>query len=131
MAAYKKILLVDDDIDDRLIFEQILHKTDPSIVLDFAENGSEMISLLDQLPDEDLPELIILDQNMPIMSGKESLVFLKQSPRYNNTPVILYSTYQIRDFFLECRDMGALDVVPKPDTFQSYQEMIEQFLTLH
>ena len=128
MTKYKNILLVDDDIDDRMLFEQILGEMDPDITLQVAENGSEMVSLLDRSPDAALPELIILDQNMPKMTGKESLIYLKDSDRYRKIPVILYSTYQMKDFFLECRQLGVLDVVSKPDTIQSYREMIGQLI---
>ena len=126
---YKKVLLVDDDIDDRLIFEQILQEIDPTIGMASAENGLEMIDYLDKSPEEDLPGLIILDQNMPRMTGKESLVFLKQSNRYRHIPIIIYSTYQVKDFFQECLEMGAVDVVSKPDTIQSYRDMINQFFS--
>jgi CheY-like chemotaxis protein len=128
MPAYKKILLVDDDIDDRLIFGQVLEEMDKAIDLECAENGVEMTRLLEQLPDSSLPELIVLDQNMPVMTGKESLLFLKQHPRYAHIPIIIYSTFQVRDFFLECQELGVRDVVPKPDTIQSYRDMIQQFL---
>jgi CheY-like chemotaxis protein len=72
--------------------------------------------------------MIILDQNMPKMTGKESLVFLKESPRYQTIPTIIYSTYQVKDFYRECLLLGAQDVVDKPDSIQSYREMIEHFL---
>jgi len=93
-----------------------------------VENGLEMIAWLDQCADSDLPDLIILDQNMPKMTGKESLVFLKETPRYKDISVIIYSTYQVKDFFLSCRELGALDVVSKPDTIQSYRDMIGGFI---
>ena len=95
---YTKILLVDDDTDDRQIFEQILQEIDTGIRMDSAGDGLEMIAWLDSCPDQDLPDL-----------------------------VILYSTYQVKDFFRECREQGALDVVSKPDTMQSYREMIHHF----
>lgn len=125
---YKKILLVDDDLDDRMLFEETLGEIGPGMHMQGVENGLEMIVWLDRCADCDLPDLIILDQNMPKMTGKESLVFLKESARYKGIPVILYSTYQVRDFFLSCRDLGALDVVSKPDTLQSYREMIGRFV---
>jgi CheY-like chemotaxis protein len=131
MLKYKKILLVDDDSDDRQIFEELLHELDPDTVIDNAENGLEMVAILNNAADDDLPGLIILDQNMPRMTGKESLVFLKAQPRYKNIPTIVYSTYQVRDFYLECLELGAQDVVAKPDTMQAYREMIEQFLVTH
>ena len=127
MLKYKKILLVDDDIDDRLIFAEILHTMDEDTLLVSAENGLEMIALLEKTQEEDLPEMIILDQNMPKMTGKESLAFLKASPRYRRIPTIIYSTFQVTDFFRECLELGAEYVLPKPDTMQAYREMIEQF----
>ena len=128
MIKYKKILLVDDDIDDRLIFEEILREMDDDSLLIYAENGLEMVSLLDKTKEEELPDMIILDQNMPKMTGKESLVFLKESPRYQTIPTIIYSTHQVKDFYRECLLLGAQDVVAKPDSLQAYREMIEQFL---
>jgi len=129
MIKYKKILLVDDDIDDRLIFEEILREMNDDSLVVYAENGLEMVSLLDKTKEEELPDMIILDQNMPKMTGKESLVFLKESPRYKTIPTIIYSTYQVKDFYRECLIFGARDVVAKPDSLQAYREMIEQFLT--
>ena len=129
MIKYKKILLVDDDIDDRLIFEEILREMNDDSLVVYAENGLEMVSLLDTTKEEELPDMIILDQNMPKMTGKESLVFLKESPRYKTIPTIIYSTYQVKDFYRECLILGARDVVAKPDSLRAYREMIEQFLT--
>jgi len=105
-----------------------VRELDPSLTVLTAENGLEMVALLDKSTDPHLPGLIILDQNMPKMTGKDSLLFLKESPRYRHIPVILYSTYQVKDFFLECQDLGAVDVVSKPDTLQNYREMIRDFL---
>ena len=121
-------MLVDDDVEDRQVFEQILSETDARILLECAGNGLGMILLLDKTPDDALPDLIILDQNMPKMSGKESLLFLKDNARYRHIPIIVYSTYQIEDFYQECLKLGARDVVAKPDTIQSYRDMIDHFL---
>lgn len=131
MLKYKKIVLADDDADDRQIFEEILREIDPEAEVVNAENGLEMVALLDKMPDDQLPDIIILDQNMPKMTGKESLIFLKENPRYCNISTIVYSTYQVQDFYQECLELGAQDVVAKPDTMQAYREMIEQFLVAH
>ncbi|HXB92241.1 MAG TPA: response regulator [Puia sp.] len=130
MVTYRKILLAEDDMDDLAIFEQVLGEKEPDIVLQHAENGLEMIAMLDKMADSDLPDLIILDQNMPKMTGRESLLFLKDSARYRHIPIILYSTYQVRDFYRECLDLGACAIVAKPDTLQGYREMISRFLAI-
>lgn len=131
MLKYKKIVLVDDDADDRQIFEEILREVDPEAEVVTAENGLEMVALLEKMTDDELPDMIILDQNMPKMTGKESLIFLKESERYRHIPDIIYSTYQVKDFYQDCLELGAQDVVAKPDTLQAYREMIEQFLVAH
>ena len=125
---YKKILLVDDDIDDRLIFAELLAASDPDPQVAFAENGLEMVAQLENTSGDNLPDLIILDQNMPKMTGKESLIFLKESERYRHIPTIIYSTHQVKDFYRECLTLGAQDVVAKPDTMHAYREMIANFL---
>jgi CheY-like chemotaxis protein len=131
MLKYKNILLVDDDEDDRQIFTEIVCDVDTEAIVEYAENGLEMIAQLDKMPDDELPDMIILDQNMPRMTGKESLIFLKESPRFQQIPTIVYSTYQVKDFYQECLELGAQDVVAKPDTIQAYREMVEQFLVMH
>lgn len=131
MLKYKKIVLVDDDADDRQIFEEVLREIDPEAEVVAAENGLEMVALLDKMPDDGLPDMIILDQNMPKMTGKEGLVYLKENLRYCHISTIVYSTYQVKDFYQECLELGAQDVVAKPDTIQAYREMIEQFLVAH
>jgi CheY-like chemotaxis protein len=128
MLKYKKILLVDDDEDDRQIFQDIVLEVDPYATLEFAENGLDMIAMLEKMTDTDLPGMIILDQNMPRMTGKESLIYIKENSRYQGIPTIVYSTYQVKDFYQECLELGAEDVLAKPDTMQAYREMIEQFL---
>jgi CheY-like chemotaxis protein len=125
---YLKILLVDDDIDDRLIFADLLNATDPNALLTFAENGLEMIDLLEKVTDPNLPDIIILDQNMPKMTGKESLIFLKENQRYRFIPTSVYSTYPVLEFYRECLELGARDVLAKPNTMQAYRKMIERFL---
>jgi CheY-like chemotaxis protein len=131
MIKYKKIVLVDDDADDRQVFEDILRDMDPGTLLACAENGLEMVAMLDKMSDDELPDMIILDQNMPKMTGKESLLFLRESNRYSHIPIILYSILQVPDFYNECLELGATDVVAKPDTLQAYRGMIEQLLVAH
>lgn len=124
----RKLLLVDDDADDRQVFADIVRSLDHNILLESVEDGLEMFALLDCTRDEDLPDVIILDQNMPRMTGKEVLGYLKGSSRYRHIPAILYFTYQVVDFYHECLELGAVDVVIKPDTIDAYRKMVEKFI---
>jgi CheY-like chemotaxis protein len=74
MTTLKKILLAEDDEDDRVIFEEIIQQYQEEKTFSFhaVENGSLLIQLLNQelgAGPEELPSLLVLDQNMPQMNG--------------------------------------------------------------
>ena len=85
-----KILYVDDDSEDREIFLEILEEIDPAITVVEASNGIETISML---ASDDLPDIIFLDINMPLLNGDQTLVEIRKDERLNNTKVVMYSTY--------------------------------------
>jgi CheY-like chemotaxis protein len=125
----KRILLADDDADDRLLFEDVFTDLpEDEYQLTTAENGDEVINTLEDTSDDQLPHLIILDQNMPLRSGKETLFYLKGASRYQDIPVIIYSTYNDKNFVQECQALGANAVVSKPDSYEGYVQMINTFL---
>ena len=124
-----KVLLADDDIDDRDIFHSAISDQQDKIFLSDAENGVEVIEFLEAvIQDSDLPDLIVLDQNMPKMNGKQTLEYLKTSARYSHIPVIIYSTYKDRNLVNDCSKLGALMVAIKPYTYHGYQDMVNSFL---
>lgn len=127
--AQKRILLADDDSDDKAIFlEAISELGEDAFLVSTAENGHEALEMLDNITaDDDLPALVILDQNMPRMTGKETLAQLKQAPRFKHIPVIIYSTYNNTRFIDECRQLGAAAIISKPDSYDDYKKMIQLF----
>src|ERR1700754_117102 len=88
-----KILLVDDDAEDRSIAEEAIHEVDEGVSIQQAESGPEALRLMDTFfNDSALPNLIVLDVNMPKMNGSEVLRAIKSDTRFNTIPVIIYST---------------------------------------
>jgi CheY-like chemotaxis protein len=127
----KRILLADDDADDRLIFEEIFSEM-PEGKFDLISvgNGEEVMSFLNTITDPNLlPNLVILDQNMPLMSGKDTLIAIKNSPMLRAIPVIIYSTYNDSSFIESCNALGVKAVISKPDSFEGYAEMVNELLT--
>ncbi len=89
----KTILYADDDLDDLQLVAEAFSAYSPDVKLLTAKDGVEALScLLDLKEAESLPCLIILDINMPRMSGKEVLVKLRQTPGFTDIPVILFTT---------------------------------------
>jgi CheY-like chemotaxis protein len=126
--AVKKIILAEDDADDQDLFDSFYSHRKDILVLPSAGNGIELIAYLEKLKDDELPELIILDQNMPKMNGKQTLQFLKGHERFSSIPAVIYSTYTDSNLILECTRLGATMVATKPIDFESYQKMMDDFL---
>lgn len=87
----KTVFLIDDDSDDREIFEESLSSLNLNLNFVEAKNGAEALKKLEQ-PDFKKPDLIFLDLNMPIMDGRQFLVAIKNREHYKDIPVVIYST---------------------------------------
>jgi CheY-like chemotaxis protein len=131
MNAPKKILLAEDDSDDQKLFYDFLKNRTDIIVLPIVENGEELIDSLNKIEDEtQLPDVILLDQNMPKRNGIETLEYLKESSSFSHIPVMIYSTYANENIVLLATKMGASAVVSKPVSKDGYNKMVDDFLRM-
>ena len=90
----RKILLAEDDEDYKYFFMDFLQSRSDIILMPIVENGIALVELLEKLnTDDELPDFIILDQNMPKRNGLQTLQILKKQSRYAHIPVMIYSTY--------------------------------------
>lgn len=87
----KIILLVEDDQLDVISVERSLNKLDQNFELFTAYNGIEALEILKENP-KNLPDIILLDLNMPKMNGIEFLKVLKSDERYKNINVFIMTT---------------------------------------
>ncbi len=124
-----KILLAEDDGDDRTFFLEFLGDRTDIALLPMATNGAEVLDYLNaaQTP-EARPDIIVLDQNMPKLTGKETLETLKSAGQYAEIPVVIYSTYVSPQLIRECLDFGAARVMTKPDSPEGYNRMMDVIL---
>jgi len=87
------VLYADDDIDDIRFVEESFSEATRNIELITAYNGLDLIRYLESLNQRDPdPCLIILDVNMPMMNGKEALQRIRKMERFQNIPVVLFTT---------------------------------------
>lgn len=129
--AIKKILLADDDADDREIFVRVLGNKENVSLINTFENGKEVIEFLETVSEpEHLPNLIILDHNMPKMNGTETLSLLKSHDRFSDINVVIYSTYSDNKMRETCRELGAAMVLSKPSSMKEYEATIDKFLAI-
>jgi CheY-like chemotaxis protein len=123
----KCVILAEDDSDDQFLFINFLSDHPVMNLSSTVANGEELIQVLENTTDDELPAAIILDQNMPKMNGLNTLQFLKANDRYAEIPVMVYSTY-INDVLIRnCMDAGATLVFNKPEDRDGYHEMIAEF----
>lgn len=87
----KSFFLIDDDIDDRMIFREALDFLNPSYNYIEAKDGQHALEMI-RKEEISIPDVIFLDLNMPKVGGYDVLLFIKQLTRYNPVPVFMYTT---------------------------------------
>jgi CheY-like chemotaxis protein len=119
------ILLADDDSDDRLLSRDALAESRLANDLYFVENGVDLLDYLHRrgkYADEaqfPLPDLILLDLNMPRKDGREALKEIKTDPKLRRIPIVVLTTSKAEEDILHSYDLGVSGFVSKPVTFES------------
>lgn len=123
----RKVLLAEDDEDDQRFFNEFLEHRKDIVLMPIANNGEILFEMLEELAkDTDLPDLIILDQNMPKANGLQALRLLKADSRYAHIPVSIYSTYTDETLIKNGLEAGACFVVSKPVSKEGYLQMMDR-----
>jgi len=127
--GFPKIMMVDDDAEDRQIIKDTFEDLGYGAVIHFAENGEEAVKYLQQSVPR-LPSLIILDLNMPKMNGTQTLRFLKGNGTFAGIPVIIFSTSLNPIERDECLALGAHSYVIKPISYTQTVDVVKHFCNL-
>jgi CheY-like chemotaxis protein len=114
MNIPKRIMLIDDDTDDQLFFQEAVQAINPAIYCKLASNCQEAINQLVEPPS---PDLIFLDLNMPVMNGFDCLVYLKNQNDFKDIPVIIFTTSRNSNDINRTKQLGAKWFMTKPDNF--------------
>lgn len=93
MAFVPAILCVDDDEDDLFFIKEIIRSQGYSFEITEAKNGLDAIKYLQEgLKKDELPCLIIMDMNMPLMDGKQTIAKIKEIEQLSKVPVVVFTT---------------------------------------
>jgi CheY-like chemotaxis protein len=124
----KKILVVDDDEEDRFIIRDGFTEAGAEDLVHFEENGENALQYLEnRYTKKDLPCLIILDLNMPRLNGTQTLQAIKSDQRFRNIHVLIYSTSLNKIEKEQCMRLGAEDYIIKPLTFTESLQKVKYF----
>ena len=119
-----KVIVADDSILMRQIITglvesigfETLHATNGQEVLDLLEKGGEDVCLL------------LLDWNMPVMDGIETLEAMQKNSHYKSTPVVMVSTESEENSIARAIDAGAKGYITKPFTQEDLAAKIKEVL---
>lgn len=127
MKQVLNILLIEDDLIERMKFKKVLEEIEPLHQISEAKNGEEAINHLQEARNN-LPDIIILDLNMPKLNGIEFLSYLKSDPEYKFLPVVVLTTSRNKFDTKECFRIGISGYLLKPLLYPDYVEQIKSLM---
>ena len=98
-------------------------------ILTLARSGNELLDWLRN--NQQLPDLILSDLNMPGKNGYDIIEEMGRNPLYQHIPVVITSTSTAEKVREKCLEMGAVSYIVKPETFIEYDRFAEKLYKLH
>jgi len=123
------ILLAEDDIDDQELLENAFSEIDPTWQLVCIPNGRKFVKYLESIEDRELPALMILDYNIPELTGVEIVEELNDQSRYFGIPKIIWSTSSSPVFKARSIELGVVDYITKPSDLASFLTIAKYMLS--
>ncbi|MEN8885420.1 MAG: response regulator [Winogradskyella sp.] len=121
------ILLIEDDIIEVMKLQRATSSLQLHHKIKEANNGEDALKILEQK--DNLPDIILLDLNMPKINGIEFLKLLKTDDRLKYIPTIILTTSNNQRDLLECYKIGIAGYVLKPLKYEDYVSKIEKLLS--
>ena len=121
------IAFADDDPGDHELLSFVISEISPGIAI---TSFYRCDYLLEYLNDENrlLPDIILLDYNMPGNNGNECLTTIKKMARLMNIPVVIYSTSGQKELIDEAYKQGADKYLVKPSDYKGTKAAIRQLI---
>jgi len=125
--------MADDDEDDRLLTQDAMEASGAKYLCHTVCDGQELLDFLrcegkySENTINDVPSVILLDLNMPILDGRETLKQLKSDKRLSSIPVVILSTSSTDEDINEGYLLGASSYMVKPTDFSSLVTMMKSF----
>jgi CheY-like chemotaxis protein len=127
MEKKLKILLVEDNLIEVMKMKRTISFLKLDHILHEAKNGEEALILLEE-DRTNLPDIILLDLNMPKINGIEFLKILKKESYLKHSPTIILTTSSNEKDLLECYREGISGYILKPLKYEDYVKKIESVL---
>lgn len=124
------VILADDDPDDRELFEEAITELNSEIYFYAKEDGIELMNHLND-DENQVPDVLFLDMNMPRKNGKKCLEEIRNNPKYKQLSVIIYSTSSNPRDIMEAYNMGANLYIHKPNSYTELLAILKIIFSLN
>src|SRR5688572_911027 len=126
--APRIVLHIDDDQDDRHLVNKAINSIDPAIIIREATDGRKALEFLHQARlFGDLPCLIILDINMPVMDGYETYKEIMKDATLSIIPIVVFTTSCSENDVLQWRRENIV-MLTKPSTYAGFADTVRKML---
>jgi len=120
----KKILLAEDNMINQDVMRGILRHTGLELII--AENGEEALTAIEQVG---LVDLILMDINMPILNGYQTVKIMRNNPKLNNVPIVALSADVYPEDKAMMIEIGMQDNLEKPINIQKLYKILVKYLS--
>jgi CheY-like chemotaxis protein len=120
----KTVLIVDDDIEDVFLIREAFRQVNPAV---HTKGFNSCAELLTYLKKNQQPNMILLDLEMPVKNGLETLRDLKANSSYSQIPVVIFSSSKDIEKINACYELKVHSFVRKPF---DYMELTETMRTI-
>ncbi len=120
------ILLVEDNFEDAAVTKRVLSHNKLNKGLVIAANGKKALEALQNVDKADLPQLILLDINLPDISGIDLLKCIKKDNNLRGIPVVILTGSNEDQDIQKSYDLGASSYLVKPISNDALMLVIEK-----
>ncbi len=126
-SNHKTVLMADDDAEDCMLATEAFAQSGADAAFSCVEDGVELMKYLSERSRSSpggLPNLILLDRNMPRKDGGKALIEIKTDPALRHIPVVILTTSEREKDIAFSMKTGAESFITKPATFDEWVEMM-------
>ena len=126
-----RIVVADDDADDRMMIKDAFEASKLSNEIDFAEDGVQLLEYLrregkwSKLAGEPYPGFILLDLNMPRKDGRTVLKEIRNDPALHRIPIIILTTSKAEEDIIKTYNLGVNSFICKPVSFDKLVDIVK------
>jgi CheY-like chemotaxis protein len=121
------VMIAEDDQDDFELLTEAIHSLPVKVEITRAEDGEILLRLMD----EKTPDLLFLDIIIPCKDGKDCLREIRSNQKYDNLPIIVYSSLSDLRTIDTCFRHGANLFLRKPDTYEGIIEGVRKIFSIN